>query len=260
MEKANRNIIDSQYVLNAYFNEQKSIVAIAEELNTYPNKIKRMIIKNGKQLRDKSEAQKLALSSGRHTHPTEGTERPEETKRNIAKGVSKHWHSLSKDEKKRFSDLAKKNWEKITPQKKKEILDAASEGIREAAKNGSKIERFFLTELKLLGYNVIWHANDVVPNTKLVVDLWVPDIATAIEIDGLSHYEPIWGEDSFAQTKRADQEKNGALMTIKANIIRIKSVKKNVSKLMLEKSLPQLLKLLEQASKTHSSSFKMEIK
>jgi hypothetical protein len=59
-------------IMMEYSTDNVSITALAKKHNTYENKIRRILLKNGVKLRDKSEAQKLALSSGRHSHPTKG--------------------------------------------------------------------------------------------------------------------------------------------------------------------------------------------
>ena len=71
--------IDESYVIKKY-GENFSTYSIAKELETYPKKIERILKKNGIKLRSKSEAQALAIKSGRAKHPTEGKERSEEQK------------------------------------------------------------------------------------------------------------------------------------------------------------------------------------
>ena len=60
-----------QDVLRMYRDENKSTYEIAELLNTYPNKIRRTLKKLGCELKDRSEAQRNALQTGRINHPTD---------------------------------------------------------------------------------------------------------------------------------------------------------------------------------------------
>ena len=53
--------MDREYIVDQYFNHYKSISSLADELNTYPNKIRRIILRAGKKLRSKSESQKITL-------------------------------------------------------------------------------------------------------------------------------------------------------------------------------------------------------
>ena len=54
-----------------YLKESKSTYEIAQEFNTYPNKIRRTLKTLGVSLRDKSKAQTVAIKNGRHEHPTQ---------------------------------------------------------------------------------------------------------------------------------------------------------------------------------------------
>lgn len=83
-----------------YVDKQRSIHDIAKEHKTYPNKIRREILDSGYVLRDKSEAQKAALKSGRHKHPTKGKERPLETRLKIAASVTEARSKHAKTEEK----------------------------------------------------------------------------------------------------------------------------------------------------------------
>ena len=65
------NNLDKQ-IIEMYNDHSKSTYEIAKSLNTYPNKIRRTLIKHGYTLKDKSEAQKNALKTGRCAHPTAG--------------------------------------------------------------------------------------------------------------------------------------------------------------------------------------------
>jgi len=87
-----------QKVVDLYQKQEKSTYQIAEELNTYPNKIRRVLIKHGVEIKDRSSAQKLALKKGRSKHPTDGITRDEETKIKISSQMVKHWDQLDDEE------------------------------------------------------------------------------------------------------------------------------------------------------------------
>ena len=77
-------------ILHKYYVEQtKSFQEIADMYDTYPNKLRRDAKKFGIKIRTKSEAQKLALETGKHKHPTKGTTRKESTKNKIGKSHQK---------------------------------------------------------------------------------------------------------------------------------------------------------------------------
>ena len=90
-------------IISMYTDKLMSTYEIASKLETYPNKITRTLKKHGIALRDKSQAQKLALDQGRCEHPTAGKERSLEDRVKISSGLVSYWDSISKDERERRS-------------------------------------------------------------------------------------------------------------------------------------------------------------
>jgi len=72
-----------------------STYQIAKKYHTYANKVRRILIKAGKVLRTKGEAQSNALSSGSHKHPTKGKERSDEVKKKISQKMKERWKNES---------------------------------------------------------------------------------------------------------------------------------------------------------------------
>ena len=91
------------------------------------------------------------------------------------------------------------------------------------------MEKFLLETLRNSGYVVQFHRKGLVPNEKLEVDLFLPELRTAIEIDGPAHFFPIWGEESLARHLKADAQKTGLLITRGFAILRVKHLTKHVS-------------------------------
>jgi len=218
-----------EYLLNAYSVDNLSTKQIAEELDTYPNQIRRSLKFLGVTIRTKSEAQKLALASGRHTHPTKGKTRSDETKAKISDGMSEHWDTMPPDERERRSELAKEQWDNMDDYKKQELLKAAGDALREASKNGSKMEKFLQTELTNEGFDVIFHKKGLIENNNLELDLFIPSLKTAIEVDGPTHFFPIWSQESLDKHIKADAEKSGLLIKSGYCLIRIKNLAKYLS-------------------------------
>jgi len=69
----------------------------------------------------------------------------------------------------------------------------------------SKLE-LFLQEQLTKEYNFEFHFNrkDSI-NSEL--DIYIPEINLAFELNGIFHYEPIYGEEKLKQTKKNDQRK-----------------------------------------------------
>ena len=75
------------YLTVEYVTKKRSIYDLANEKGTYPNMIRRALVRHGLGRRSKSEAQKEALKDGRHPHPTKGKARSQEERDRIRKGV-----------------------------------------------------------------------------------------------------------------------------------------------------------------------------
>lgn len=211
------NIIYQEYIVG-----KNSTSAIAKKYNTYPNMVRRAIIKYGYKLRDKSEAQKIAIKSGRHPHPTKGTKHSSDTKLKISNSLAEDWENMSESQYNERVKAGKKSWKSLTNNKKQAIKSAAAKGIKRASINGSKLEKVIMLALIKMGYKVEFHKDDLLTNEKLQIDLFVPKLGLAIEVDGPSHFLPIWGENKLEKHKRADKEKNGLLLAKGFRVLRIK--------------------------------------
>jgi len=211
-----------QNVIKMYNEEDKSTYQIANALNTYPNKIRRILIKNGIDLKDRSEAQKVALSSGRSSHPTEGKVRTHEERLRISSGLVDYWDKMTDKEKKRRTKMAQDNWKNMSALSKENMRARGIAAIREAAATGSKLETFFYDRLLEAGFDVKRHVV-IIPAENLEIDLYIPSLKAIIEVDGPSHFYPIWGEDKLNKQINADLRKSGALLSRNYLIIRIKS-------------------------------------
>tara|TARA_Y100000361_G_scaffold49697_1_gene43187 strand:- start:1282 stop:2070 length:789 start_codon:yes stop_codon:yes gene_type:complete len=230
-----------EYIIEQYVEEKKSTYEIAQDLKTYPNKIRRALNTLGVNLRDKSSAQTVAIESGRHEHPTRGKKRTEAEKVAISNGMANYWENMEEDERERRSELSKKQWADMSEEDKANLRKLAAEAVRKASKEGSKIEKFIYEGLTKLGYDVIFHKRGLVANENLEVDLFVPAINTAIEIDGPAHFLPIWGEQSLNRHIRADAQKAGLLINRGFVILRVKNIIRNLSQKNMRETLAAIV-------------------
>jgi very-short-patch-repair endonuclease len=208
-----------------YINNNKSFADIAELYNTYPNKVRRDAKALKIPIRNKSDAQKNALTTGKHKHPTKGQTRSQDTKDKIGYGVLESWKELSKDELKERKEKAKENWEKLSKDQKVYMQRSATDAVRLASKIGSKLEKFLFKQLITDGYGVDFHKEQTLVNTKLQIDLFLPKLDIAIEVDGPSHFEPVWGKDSLDKNIKYDNKKEGLIVGKGWHLIRIKQTK-----------------------------------
>jgi len=216
---------DKQLLLKKYYiKENKSFQDIAEMCKTYPNKIRRDAKKLGIKSRNKSEAQKNALQTGKHKHPTKGTERSEDTKNKIGKSIMQAWDSIDAKELKRRKQESKKRWDSLSDDVKKQRLTLANRAVRHSSKVGSKLEHYLLEALVKDGYKVDFHKEQILSNTKLQIDLFLPTMNIALEVDGPSHFLPVWGADTLAKNQKYDKKKTGLILGKGLKLLRIKQV------------------------------------
>jgi len=234
-----------EHIIHEYTIEKKSTYEIAQELKTYPNKIRRALNSLGVPLRDKSSAQTVAIQSGRHEHPTRGKKRTESEKIAISNGMATYWDNMEEEERTRRSDISKKQWAEMPEEDKANLRKLAAEAVRKASKEGSKIEKFIHKGLTNLGYEVIFHKRGLVENDKLEVDLFVPAIKTAIEIDGPAHFLPIWGQENLDRHIRADAQKAGLLINRGFVILRVKNIIRNLSQKNMRDTLEAIVAQLK---------------
>jgi very-short-patch-repair endonuclease len=216
-------------IVKMYVEDKASPYVIAKKYNTYPNKIRRLLQKLGIPLNDKSIAQKNAIQSGRTKHPTKGKKRPEKVKEKISETVSISWKNISEKERQKRVDKARQQWYNMTEEERNNLRNLAAEAVRRAAKDGSKLENFIAEKLNENGFDVIFHKKGLIPNDNLEVDIFIPSINTAIEIDGPTHFLPIWGEENLQKHINADSKKSGLLINYGFCIIRIRNTIKSIS-------------------------------
>lgn len=229
---------------NLYINHEQSFAEIAAQYNTYANKIRRDAIKFNIPIRDKSEAQKNALKNNKVVHPTKGRQRTQNEKDKIGLGVYSSWESMDQKTKEKRKKKSKELWNNLSDDQKQLMFDSAHRAIRQSSKYGSKLEKFILTELLAIGYKVDFHKEQILSNTKLQIDLFLPSLNTAIEIDGPSHYEAVWGDDALAKNKKYDSKKTSLILGKGMRLIRIKQTgdfSTTRAKLVLDKLQETLL-------------------
>jgi very-short-patch-repair endonuclease len=70
-----------------------------------------------------------------------------------------------------------------------------------------------------------------------------------VEIDGPSHFMPIWGEDKLKKQIKADSHKTGLILSKGFAIIRVKSLADSISLSSREELKDNLINLLDKIKK-----------
>lgn len=212
-------------IKDLYITQQLSFADIATKCGTYANKIRRDAQKFEIPIRDKSSAQKNALDKGKIKHPTKGKNREASVKAKIGKSIMSHWQNLTDVEMASIKQKAKENWNKLSDDDKENMKHSAQEAVRQSSKTGSKLEKYLLNKLLENGWKVDFHKEQMLLNTKLQIDLFLPTINTAIEVDGPSHFVPVWGDDSLKKNIKYDNKKTGLILGKGLVLIRIKQLR-----------------------------------
>lgn len=236
-----------------YTVQQESIHQIAAHYGTYPNKVLRALNFLKVQIRNKSESTKIALKTGRKTHPTEGTNRSADEKLKISEGRAKAWDNLTEIQKEGISIGARTRWDAMSDEKKVEMRTLSNEAIRLTSKEGSSLEKYLHLELVKAGYDC-YHHQKILENMKLEVDLFIPALKLAIEIDGPAHFLPIWGEENLAHHIKADKQKNALLQSRGCSVIRVQLHKKSMSDKARRDVLAGLLTSIQTVKSSMSST------
>lgn len=244
-------------LVEAYIHEGKSTYQIAEELNTYATKVQKALKYLGVPLRDYKAAQKTALQTGRAEHPTQGKKLSEKHKRSVGRARSTAWSKMTDAERERVSNISKAQWQAMPDHEKAELRRLAAQAVRETSKEGSRTEKFVVDGLRKAGYTVNFHVKNLVQNTNLEVDMFLPEIRTAIEIDGPAHFLPIWGQESLEKHQKADLEKEGLLLSNGYKLIRVKQLDRSMSVTKMEKILDAVLATVKKIEKSTGKSKKI---
>ena len=238
-----------KFLLKEYIENQKSFSEIARQVGTYANKIRRDAKRLGITSRDRSQAAKVALESGRSVHPTKNKTLSDEVKNKISESQGRVWDSLSDKERQKRSKIGKDSWDSRSEKEKKYIIQKGADAIREAARTGARLEKFLLYELTDKKFEVQFHKEHLLKNQKLQIDLFIPKLRVAIEVDGPSHFKPVWGEKNLERNKRSDRQKTGLILGQGFVLIRIKQDKR-ISQRYFRKILDSLVVELEKIKKS----------
>jgi very-short-patch-repair endonuclease len=233
------------YLWREYHEAGKSTHQIADELGTYPNRVRRALLSQGIPLRDRAEAQVNALRQGAARHPTRGRARAPEERQAISEGVAAAARAASEDERRRRSEAARARWEAMPETDREALRKAANEGFRQASRTGSSLEHYLLLGLCAAGHRAQGHREFLTGDETQHIDIFLPDERVAIEIDGPSHHYPLFGEEALRRTREADRRKDGLLLTAGLSVVRVRNTLRSISDYHKREALKRLIELLQ---------------
>lgn len=230
-----------QFYEEEYVNKERSVYDIAKTEHTYPNRITRELHKLGFTLRTKSEAQHAAIKHGRHRHPTKGEPRSPEVRIKISETMSEKWRNMSEKKRIKRSLLGKNRWKQLPRYKRKRFRIKGVKANLLASKKGSKLELYLFDELISRGYEIDFHSCPY----QVFVDILLPRVNVAIQVDGPSHFLPIWGEEKLKRCEFIDALETNTLIEKGIRVIRVKNIAKTLSNAKKRGVLARILNVLE---------------
>lgn len=243
-----------QLIKKLYQTEQKSWDAIAKECKCSRTKIRTLARKFGIAGRSRTDAQHIVLKV--HGHPRQGATTSIATKTKISESMGEHWDQLSEKEQEKKRQVSKDLWKNRDPEENKRIQTAGAMSFHKASRDGSKLERYLAFELNKLGYKVELHKEHHLKNEALQIDIFLPTIGVAIEVDGPTHFEPIFGQDKLEKIQKSDRQKTGLILSCGYYFIRIKHVKK-LSHRFQRDTLNKIVKILHMIKSGNKQNIKL---
>lgn len=242
-------MLDRAALIHEYITLEKSTSQIAKEYNTYPTTIMRLLDKYQIPKRTASESLGLAHKKGLREAPFKDG-MPEHIKNKIGASAETSWTESRKE--KQSKDM-KEKWKTISEEEKQDQLTKMHQKLRITANAGSRLEKAVEIYLVKKGYIVEPHKN-LLQNNKLEVDLYLSNLSTIIEINGPSHYKPIWGEEQLDAQQKADRQKRGNLLVAGFRLIIIKMVARS-SRTRLNRLFTNLEKALNGTEQFYEIEF-----
>lgn len=230
-----------EIILDLYFNHNKSTVEIAKAIHSSPKVVRDAILRAGKSLRSKKQATQLSYKKGRRP-PMTGRVHTTEGKKKISESVHKNWSELSPENYKKRVDNCRERWYTLDSSVREKIYSLARKSLANTAREGSKLERECIEFLSANNLAPVMHYKGF-PNETLEVDIVLPANKIAIEIDGPSHFIPIYGEERLSKTIESDEKKNLLLLGYGYVIIRCGFINE-ITKYKRKKFVKNLLDLV----------------
>lgn len=215
--------INEQDVRKLYLDQGLSMRKVASTLKVPLATLSRFMKKHGIGARDKAAAQKNYLRD--NTHQMKGRKHTEETKKKISHRLGEFWDNLSDDEreevKRRIGAGWKRKWAAMSDQERRLTMEDLSNKARDAQGKGSRLERFIAEELRKRGYIVEERSTNYTAGKDFEVDLALPTERIAIEVDGPTHFLPIYGDEHLAQQQERDARKDDMINATGYSVLRI---------------------------------------
>lgn len=240
-----------KFLQKEYVDNKRSTSDIAKELGTYPVTIRRALIKHGFSIRNKSLAQKNNIK--KNGAPMQGKSRSVREREKISKGLQRFWDGMDEQEEKetrlRLSENARNNWKNITKSEKNERLRKMHIGSRKRRGSGSKNENLVADILSDIGFKVVQRSKDYSPGRRFEIDIALPEDRFAIEWDGVTHFDPVYGKEHLVRVQKKDRHKDNLLLSNGWTVIRCRDTSTTSSLAFCRRAVDSILDVIENGEK-----------
>ncbi len=242
---------DPEYLKKEYVEKQRSTSDIAKEHGIFPNTVRRELKRNGFSIRDKSAAQKVNIE--KNGAPMEGRVRTAEEKERISAGLQRFWDELSPEQvaatKNKLSEVARGKWESLSPDEKRKAIKKMHRASNNRLREGSKNENMVADLIAAEGYKVEQRTNEYTPGRQFEIDICIPSINVAIEWDGATHFDPIYGDENLAKVQAKDDKKNQILLSAGWTVIRCRDHSTAPSLAFCKRSVAAIVDVIKNGKK-----------
>lgn len=231
------NSINEEDVRKFYQQDGLSMRQVATKLDVSLATLSRFMKRYGINSRDKGEAQKNYLKD--HEHQMQGKKHSDNTKKKISKGLGEFWDKLPEEDKeelrKKIGAAWQRKWQKMTDGDRRAMMESLSSKAKEMQGQGSRLERFVAEELRKRGYTVEERSTNYTVGKQFEVDIALPKERIAIEIDGVTHFLPVHGEEHLKAQQERDARKDELILGAGMNMLRIRDNNGPLSQLRIDK-------------------------
>lgn len=243
--------INEQDVRELYLGQGLSMRKVAQTINAPLATLSRFMKKHNITARDKAQAQKNYLKD--HDHQMRGHKHTVETKKRISSSLGEFWDSLSdegrEELKRKIGAGWKRKWAGMSEQERKLMMEGLSSRAKATQGQGSRLERYIADELRQRGYVVEERSTNYTAGKSFEVDLALPVEMIAIEVDGPTHFLPVYGEERLDNQQESDARKDDMMNAAGYNVLRVRDNNGPLSQLRIDK-IEQAIKEINEDGRT----------
>ena len=246
---ARKSSIDMSAVRRCIEVEKLSTYGTADKLGCNQSHVVRLIAKFNKEnpsnpikKRTKSEAQKNYIKRT-GTHQRSGTTHTDEAKEQISDSMKDVYDGPRGDEiREKISQQRQEEWANMSSADKAEILETLKSSSRAKAMSGegSNFENFLAEKLDEYGYIVEVRTKSYTPGQRFHVDIALPNEKIIVEVDGPTHWSPIYGDDELRKVEEKDKLKDNTLTAVGWNVLRVQDSSGSTTRARFVRVLEQI--------------------